>query len=607
MRCTRISALALSLLFLAFCTGSALAQVSVQIQGGQITINNTGFQAQDAYQSTSKSGSGSDWVVGDNNGNAYQAGDGSIPPIIIGDYQGDGEGDPPPPPPGGGYEDTKNHLINVHGMVIRYDANLGVDLVWLPNSTDPVLDFFTVITTDSLAGRLLIEGLGMAEITNFGDFDDPGYTGASSGAPYSFPNDPYYDDQWNLTTTALSKAAWHPNVTAQKAVKISVIDSGVAASQQGGDGLDGLTFTHTTIAPTSGSPVDHALGIATLLGDKNDEGAGIGGLLGSWNSNGCYGRSSMLSGMQPSVYSYNAGDYAPASVYVAQAIQQSITDGVDVINLSLRMAYSPIVEAAINDALEADITVVAAAGNYHPASPNKVATFPANVSGVIAVAAGNAALQIIGSSADTGVDIIAPGEDILVAKSDDNWHEVTGTSYAAPHVTATVAMMRAVDPSLTPVQVLKALQNGTDMSGGTGSVGFLHAGGALNEVTAASDDVTWSHESFPHEICGSGAASKGAPIAASTEELPELPALTGNYPNPFNPETTISFQLPVNQRVRLAVYNTLGQQVQVLVDGYLESGRHEAHFRADGLPTGTYFTRLETEAGVFTKSMVLMK
>ncbi|MFB3131509.1 MAG: S8 family serine peptidase [Rhodothermales bacterium] len=607
MRRTRISAFALSLLFLASFAGPVLAQVTVQMQNGQIIINNAGYDTQEAFRSISKSGSGSDWMVEDNTGNVYQAGDGSIPPIIIGDYQDDDPPDPPPPPcQECGYEDTKDHLIIVHGAVIQHDSTLGVDLIWLPSAMDPIQEFFDIITTDSLYGKLLIEHLGMAEITNFGNFDDPQYESSSSGTPYSFPNDPYYDDQWNLETTILSKVVWHPNVTAQKAVRVSIIDSGVAASQQGNDGLDGLAVTHTTVAPTSGSPVDHGLSIVSLLADKNDEGAGIGGLLGAWDSDGCYGRSSMLDGMEPQIFSYNAGDYAPSSIHVARAIRQSMTDGADVINLSLRMAYSPLVERAVKDALAAGITVVAAAGNYDPASPNKAATFPANIDGVIAVAAGDVNLQYIGTSADQNVDIIAPGKDILVVKSDGNWHEVSGTSFAAPHVTATVALMRAIDPSLTPANIAHALKTGANHSGGTGPVGFLDAGKTLNKIVSGGQQVVWHHEPFPHEVCG---ASKGGSVVASTmtEELPETPALTGNYPNPFNPETTISFQLPVNQQVRLAVYNTLGQRVQVLVDGWMESGRHEAHFRAEGLPTGTYFTRLETEAGVFTKSMVLMK
>ena len=610
MRNYKLSAFALATLVLTLFATPALAQVTVTMQGGQIVINNTGYATQEAFQAASKSGNNA-WMVEDNEGNSYEASNGvGISPIIMAEYLDDEN----PPPPPGGYQDTRDHLITIHGAVITHNATLGVDMVSLPNSSDPVQDFFTIITTDTLSdGTLLIEHLGVAEITNFGSFDEPLYSAPSSTTPYSFPNDPYYDDQWNLETTILSKATWHPNVTAQKAVKVSVIDSGVGTSAQGNDELDGLTVTHKTVASTSGSPVDHGVGIVSLLADKNDDADGIGGLLGSWNSNGCYGRSSMLSNMMPEVYSYNAGDYAPSSIDVALAIKQSIADGVDVINLSLRMAYSPLVEEAITDALDAGITVVAAAGNYAVGAQNKAATFPANLSGVIAVAAGDANLQYISTSADTGADIIAPGDNILVAKSDGTWHEVDGTSFAAPHVTATVAMMIAADPTLTPSQILTALKDGADMSGGTGTVGFLNAGGALNEVTSAANDVTWSSEPFPHTVScsskngGNVATATGTEHAlTSTEAASETPSLV-NYPNPFNPETTISFSLPSNQKVRLTVYNALGQQVQVLVDGYMNSGTHQARFAAHQLPSGTYFTRLETEAGTFTKSIILMK
>ena len=73
-------------------------------------------------------------------------------------------------------------------------------------------------------------------------------------------------------------------------VGVAVIDSGVGVDAQGNDELDGLSVTHKTVAPTSGSPVDHGLGVVSLLADKNDDADGIGGLLGAWNSNGCYGR-----------------------------------------------------------------------------------------------------------------------------------------------------------------------------------------------------------------------------------------------------------------------------------------------------------------------------
>ena len=88
---------------------------------------------------------------------------------------------------------------------------------------------------------------------------------------------------------------------------------------------------------------------------------------------------------------------------------------------------------------------------------------------------------------------------------------------------------------------------------------------------------------------------------------PSPVALLSSYPNPFNPEATIRFDVRQSQQVRLSVFNELGQQVMVLVDGRLEAGQHEARLAAYGLPGGTYFVRLETNTGVVTRTVVLMK
>jgi hypothetical protein len=81
----------------------------------------------------------------------------------------------------------------------------------------------------------------------------------------------------------------------------------------------------------------------------------------------------------------------------------------------------------------------------------------------------------------------------------------------------------------------------------------------------------------------------------------------GNYPNPFNPVTTIQVALPEASHVRVAVYDVLGRMVQMLVDGQLSAGTHSVTFDAGSLPSGVYLYRFEYAGGAITKTMQLLK
>lgn len=83
--------------------------------------------------------------------------------------------------------------------------------------------------------------------------------------------------------------------------------------------------------------------------------------------------------------------------------------------------------------------------------------------------------------------------------------------------------------------------------------------------------------------------------------------LAGNYPNPFNPTTTIRFHLSQPQHVSLKVYNVVGQEVATLVNADMGSGVHSATFDASHLPSGIYFSRFVVGSTVETKQMILMK
>ncbi|MDX1740894.1 MAG: T9SS type A sorting domain-containing protein, partial [Rhodothermales bacterium] len=83
--------------------------------------------------------------------------------------------------------------------------------------------------------------------------------------------------------------------------------------------------------------------------------------------------------------------------------------------------------------------------------------------------------------------------------------------------------------------------------------------------------------------------------------------LLGNYPNPFNPMTTISYDLPQAADVALAVYDVLGRQIREIVSGARPAGTYEVSFDASGLPSGVYFYRLQAGDYAETKRMVVVK
>ncbi len=84
-------------------------------------------------------------------------------------------------------------------------------------------------------------------------------------------------------------------------------------------------------------------------------------------------------------------------------------------------------------------------------------------------------------------------------------------------------------------------------------------------------------------------------------------ALAQNYPNPFNPTTSINFSIAEPTFVKLAIYNLLGEEVQVLKNDYMEAGTFKINFDASSLPSGMYLYKIETAQYSSVKKMLLMK
>ena len=83
-------------------------------------------------------------------------------------------------------------------------------------------------------------------------------------------------------------------------------------------------------------------------------------------------------------------------------------------------------------------------------------------------------------------------------------------------------------------------------------------------------------------------------IAELSHEVPESFLLLSNYPNPFNSSTVIQFYLPKQEKVKLEVYNILGERIATLRDGVEFGGWHSVRYDADQLPSGVYLYKLTT-------------
>lgn len=89
--------------------------------------------------------------------------------------------------------------------------------------------------------------------------------------------------------------------------------------------------------------------------------------------------------------------------------------------------------------------------------------------------------------------------------------------------------------------------------------------------------------------------------------IPAKYYLSQNFPNPFNPSTSIRFDIQRPGLVRLTVFDFLGREIQKLINESLQAGSYESSFDASGLGSGVYFYKLEAEGFTETKKMILLK
>jgi expansin (peptidoglycan-binding protein) len=107
------------------------------------------------------------------------------------------------------------------------------------------------------------------------------------------------------------------------------------------------------------------------------------------------------------------------------------------------------------------------------------------------------------------------------------------------------------------------------------------------------------HAQFPE--CDSALTAVSAP------GTPAEFSLSQNYPNPWNPMTTIRYGVPRPVHVTITLYNTLGEEVSRPVNEFKQAGNYTARFSGDGLPGGVYYYRMQAGSSSLTRKLVLLR
>ena len=272
----------------------------------------------------------------------------------------------------------------------------------------------------------------------------------SIGEYYASSNDPYANQQWYLSVIGVN-SAW--NITQGNSnVKVAVLDSGVdCAHSDLGYGNDsyknieeslGWNFETNNNNVNTGEP--HGTNVAGIIAAKTNNLHGISGIAGGYGNTGV------------TIIPYCIGASGPINSILDDAIIDAVDKGAKIINLSLGVAPTFAIEAAITYASSNNVTIVCASGNNN----SSTIAYPASNQHTIAVGAIDKNYQRFQNSRyGIGLDLVAPGIDIYTTTLNNSYVCDYGTSLAAPQVTGVVALMLSVNSSLTPDNIRNILRN----------------------------------------------------------------------------------------------------------------------------------------------------
>ncbi len=297
-------------------------------------------------------------------------------------------------------------------------------------------------------------------------------------------NDPAAGDQYALTKIQ-AEAAWQINGGSANVI-VAVVDTGVQLDhpdlqsqiwRNNGETMNGIdddgngliddvrgwNFISNTNNPSDDQ--NHGTHVAGIIAAVRDNQVGIAG-------------AADVTIMPVKVL---GSDMSGPTSGVIEGVRYAMNNGASVINLSLSSASpSQAFQDMVDEAASRNVVVCAAAGN----AGQDVVEFPAGFDSVIAVGATDSGDNLANfSNAGPGIELVAPGVQILSTVRGSNYETMDGTSMATPYVAGVAALIRSAEPNLTAAQVRDRLKTTADDLGNSG-YDQLFGNGRINAARA---------------------------------------------------------------------------------------------------------------------------
>lgn len=345
--------------------------------------------------------------------------------------------------------------------------------------------------------------------------------GAGGGVPTTVVRrDQVRDEQWQLGELRATHAWRH---STGDGVTVAVVDSGVDAGHPdlAGQVLPGIDLVSGT-GDGRNDPVGHGTTVAGLIAGRNDDKDGVEGL-------------APHAKILP-VRVLDAENRYDDALIVAKGVRWAVDNGARVINLSLGgSGTSPALAAALDYAFARDVVVVACTGN-HSADPAPAAGqarpatevwYPAREPGVLAVTGLDRDTESLwpGSITGSATVLSAPATGLVGARPGGTW-KVQGTSFAAPLVSATAALVRAKWPDMSAATVVNRLITTASDLGAVGR-DDRYGYGLVDPVAALTVGLSTVERNpldtnAPHGVAGFGAAP-GVAVTTTGEASADQP------------------------------------------------------------------------------------